>query len=116
MNGMSVQERYNDIVKRSGLSEAVVKRVLIATRESIKESLIKGERATIMGIAVFYPKIKTRLQVGGKVKQFIGAGAQISTSMVNELEGYQTFQEDTTPEAENKEPEGIRLKQISALM
>lgn len=113
MNGMTVQERYDDICKKSGLSEEIVRRVISAERESLKESLIKGERATLMGICTLYPHMKTKLEVGGEISKHIRASATVSTSLANELCTKNSFvkQEDNT---ENEK--GIRLRQIPSLI
>lgn len=50
---MTVQERLEDISRRTGVSVGQVKRVLDTSRESIIESLGRGERATLPGIATF---------------------------------------------------------------
>lgn len=50
---MSVMERIADISERSGMSDTVVRRVLKASRESLIESLKKGEKSTLPGIATY---------------------------------------------------------------
>ena len=65
MTGMNIQDRYDDIASKSGLSEEIVRRVLKASRESLAFSLKKGERATLPGICTFTPEIKNSINIGG---------------------------------------------------
>ena len=46
---MTVKERIQDIMDICGLSEDIVRRVLAAERESIKKSLRRGEKVTLIG-------------------------------------------------------------------
>lgn len=55
MGGMTVQERIDDICKKSGMSEDIVRRVLNAEKASVIESLKRGERATIIGRCILRP-------------------------------------------------------------
>lgn len=55
---MNITDRYDDIAKRSGFSEDVVRRILKATTQSLVESLQNGESATLPGICRLVPNIK----------------------------------------------------------
>lgn len=55
---MNITDRYEDIAKRSGFSEDVVKRILKATAQSLASSLQKGESATLPGICRLAPNVK----------------------------------------------------------
>ncbi|MBO5388684.1 MAG: hypothetical protein J6A59_11190 [Lachnospiraceae bacterium] len=57
MEGMTTQERYNDICKICGLSEDIVRRVLNAERQSVANSLKRGERATLVGRVTIRPEL-----------------------------------------------------------
>ena len=55
---MNITDRYEDIAKRSGFSEDVVKRILKAMVQSLASSLQKGESATLPGICRLTPNVK----------------------------------------------------------
>ena len=55
---MNITDRYEDIAKRSGFSEDIVKRILKATAQSLAHSLQQGETATLPGICRLTPNIK----------------------------------------------------------
>lgn len=55
---MNITDRYEDIAKRSGFSEDIVKRILKATAQSLTHSLQQGEAATLPGICRLTPNIK----------------------------------------------------------
>lgn len=114
MQGMTTQERLDDICKRSGLSEEIVRRVQRAEKESIIESLMKGERATLMGRATLRPMIRSRLGLNAKLIKFIKVKAEVSSSIEAELEKYGEFQIDD--DIEEEDDTGIRLKQIGSLI
>lgn len=92
MNGISIQERYDDICNRSGLSEEVVRRVFKATRESLVNSLLHGERATLPGVVTLTPEIKNKINFGGSsLIPYIKIKANASTALETELSKQQGF-------------------------
>lgn len=50
---MTVIERIADISKKSGISHEVVRQVLKASRDSLIETLQKGEKSTLPGITTY---------------------------------------------------------------
>jgi len=64
---MTLTERIADVSRRSGFSDATVEKVLKACQDSIMDSLVHGEKATLPGLCVLKPSVKLRLkQVGGQ--------------------------------------------------
>ena len=112
MRGMTTQERYSDISKKSGMSVEVVRRVLLAERESIIESLKRGERATIIGRCTLVPEIKSQIVVGGTLKNYIKVSAGTASSLESELKELTEFEDTDIRE----EDDGVRLTQIPALV
>lgn len=140
MVGIGIQERYEDIAKRSGLSEEIIRRVLKASRESLAESLTYGDRATLPGICTLIPEVKTRLDIGGSsIKSFIKVKSTPSNSLQTEVEKLAGFKETAITDVNINQdyeemgiealtfanPEtrsigdnikGVRTRQISALL
>lgn len=114
MKSMTVQERIDDIVKRSGFSEEIVRRVLNAERESILESLKHGERATLIGRCTIVPELRKSLDIGGKIKTVIKLKASPSYSLESELVGLEGFIKRDTGDDDNDE--GIMLRQLPGLV
>lgn len=75
---MDVKTRIDDIAGRTGLSSPIVRRVLDASRESLIETLGKGEKATLPGIATFRPSISAEesLKVYSKPSLRVQTGSQ----------------------------------------
>lgn len=115
MDGMTVQQRLDDICKRSGMSEDIVRRVLQAEKASIIESLKRGERATLIGRCVIRPDLRQRVQVGGEVESYIKASADVAYALQQELQQYNKFIQDQHSN-DNKLPEGIKMVQIQSLL
>lgn len=86
MTDMSIQDRFDDIVRRAGLSEDIVRRVLKASRESLAVSLKKGQRATLPGICTMVPEVRSRVNIGAEsVTNYIKIKANPSSAMESEL-------------------------------
>lgn len=115
MNGMTNQERYADISRISGLSEDIVKRVIAAERESILNSLKRGERAALIGRCVIRPEIKSKLVIGGTLKSYIDLKSEVTSSLKSSLEEMGSF-EIADDNVENEHESGIRLRQIPSLI
>ena len=116
MNGMSTQERLDDICAISGLSENIVRRVLDAERQSIVKSLKRGERATLIGRCVIRPELRSKIEVdgsyGGAYKNYIKLSSTVATSMESMLQGLTEFEQSDKNEANM---EGVWTPQIAAL-
>ena len=113
MNGMTTQERYDDICRISGLSEDIVGRVFDAERQSIAKSLRKGERATLIGRCVIRPELRSKIDIGGESVQYIKLYASVATSMETMLKDLSGFEVDDSAE---EDIPGILTTQISALV
>lgn len=138
---MNLQQRYEDISKRSGFSEDVVRRVLKASRESLAYSLKHGEGATLPGIVKMVPELKEKIvdyslmncaESGVKTVRYIKVKACASSALETELDklgNYEERQVDMdSPIGEfdetsklwivdgNKKEEGVITNQISALL
>lgn len=114
MNGMTNQERYVDISKRSGLSVDIIKRVISAERDSVLESLKKGERAALIGRCVLRPEIKSKLVVGGDMVKYINIKSEVTSSLKSNLEDIGSFEVESGED--NSDMNGIRLRQIPSLI
>lgn len=113
-SGMTVQERIEDIVKRSGLSEPIVRRVMQAETESCIESLKRGERTTLIGRCTLRPELRTKLAVGGTMSKVVKITAAPSKSLEDELQGLTDWV--VPQEEDNSLPPGIRIMQIPGLL
>lgn len=100
MSEMSIQQRYDDISERSGLSEDIIRRVLIAAKQSIAESLRNGDRATLPMICTYIPEKRTKLgQDGVGVETYMKIKTKISSAIETEV-GSETKFNGTYTEAE----------------
>ena len=115
MNGMTNQERYSDISRISGLSEDIVRRVIAAERESVLNSLKRGERAALIGRCLIRPEIKSKLVIGGSLKNYIDIKSEVTSSLKSSLEEMGSFEVIEDNMEYDNEP-GIRLRQIPSLI
>lgn len=130
MKGISIQERYDDIVKRSGFSEDVVRQVLKVTKQSLVDSLKKGERATLPGVCTVTAETRYRLDENGNPKiKYIKLKASPSSALetlICEEGSVEEHTEDVNVEAEkemtpalkymNREDVKVILPQIPSLL
>ena len=112
MTGMTTQERILDICAISGLSEAIVRRVMDAEKQSVAKSLRKGERANLIGRAVIRPELKRRLTVGGEFETYIKLNVTAAASLEGMLDDISAFENIADQQVEET---GIRLNQIPSL-
>ena len=115
MNGMTTQDRLDDICRISGLSEDIVRRVFDAERESIVKSLRKGERATLIGRCVIRPEIRTRFEIDGSRRKFVKLKSQVTSSLEAKLKDVTDFEIEYEDDGDEL-PEGIRTAQIADLV
>lgn len=117
MSAMTLQQRYEDIAKRSGFSENVVKRVMSAQADSIIQSLKSGDSATIPQICKINPELRKCIKKdpnGGFIEtKYIRVRAKPMYSLQEKLGDIEEYIEDTE---ENNEDEDIRVAQIGSLM
>ena len=111
MKGMTAQERYEEISKLSGFSTDVVRRVLSAEKQSIINSLKRGERATLMGRCVIIPELRRKLEVGGNFSYCIKLKAKPASALESALRDLTDFEG-----VEDKDDENIELLQIPSLL
>lgn len=113
MIGMSIQERYDEIAKISGLSEDIIRRVYKATRQSIAKSLKRGERSTIPGICTFTPEVREKINYNAEteedvLRKYIKVKATTSPALETELAKVSEFVSDDTEKAKlDKENLGL---------
>ena len=60
---MTIQDRYDDIAKRTGFSEEIIREVFKATKASLVESLKNQEHCLLPGICYFDSEIYTKFDV-----------------------------------------------------
>lgn len=104
MKGMNTQERLDDIKRICGFSEDIIRSVLKAERESILNSLKRGERATMIGRCVIRPEIRQRIAVGHsddgiKTVKTIKLNIEVSPSLSSEMAEMQGFETPDTADA-----------------
>lgn len=107
---MQAKDRYQEIAEISGMSEAVVRRVLEAEKESVVNSLKRGERATLLGRCVMRPEISQRLGMDGKLENEIKVKISVANAITSALKGVTEFENE-----EVAYESGIRLKRIPDL-
>lgn len=114
---MTNQERYDEIVSLSGMSEDIVRRVLNATRKSIQSSLERGENATVPGICSIKPSIQSKVATGGdKIEHYISAKATVAPGLLKQLEDKDCYDVKDDEYNEENDIEDIITMQIPALV
>lgn len=117
MNGMTTQERLDDICRRSGMSKEIVRKVMNAERDSVIESLKHGERAALIGRCVLRPEVRQRLVSENETKKCIKVQASISSTIQTALDELSDSEIDNSDfDSELEAPDGIRLMQITSLI
>lgn len=114
MKEMTTQERYNDICRRSGLSEQIVRSVIKAETESAVESIKKGYSITFPGRCVAYPSISLNNVVkNGRLvtEKSIRVKMKPTNSFLANFDGITEFEE-----VNEEEDDGVQLNQIPALL
>lgn len=106
MGKMSISERYADIAKRSGISEAVVQRVLAAQTESAVDTLKKGGSVTIPGLCTIAPELRQGISrdIGGfKEGKYIKVKASVLHSLQSRMAEVDRYTEEDTDEEDEVE-------------
>lgn len=96
---MNITDRYEDIAKKSGFSEDVVKRVLKASAQSLAESLKKGESATLPGVCRLSTNIKYKPDLMTmEFENVLKLRAVALESLVKQVaDGFEFVDEDANP-------------------
>lgn len=109
---MTVSERINDISRRSGFSEKIIRSVLDAERASVIDSLKKGEKATMIGRATLVPTVRNKLNCEtmtlGRYVAVTAKPASVIKAEMEKLQGYEKEDEVINP--------NISVKQIASLV
>lgn len=116
MDGMDIREAIEDISKRCGLSEDIIRRVQAAETEYVIENLKRGKRVNISGRGTYRAEVKNKLQVGGSIGTYIKPTFAISSKITSALEECNRFITKEDEEENEKLPEGILSMQISSLV
>lgn len=118
MDGLTTQERLVDISRRTGLSESVIRTVLNAERDSIVDSLLKGEKATLIGRCTLRPEVRLKIDPTKNPPQFkyVKINASVAPSLQGVVERYANQKTYTNAESEEELPEGIMVRQIASLI
>lgn len=115
---MTAAERYEEISKIQGVQVEIVRRVLTAERQSILDSLKRGEKATLLGRCVIKPEIHSGIEVSPtsapRIRNWIKAKAVIAPALAQELHEYEEFVSGSDSESDEL-PEGIMLQTIESL-
>lgn len=115
MNGMTVNERLEDIKRRTGYSENVIRAVLNAEAESILDSLKRGERATMIERVTIVPSLETKFNLNGTKTTYIDAKPKLLSTMKTKLAAFDRFERTEGEEDYDDEP-GIMTSQITSLL
>jgi len=113
---MTVNERLEDISRISGFSVEIIRKIQQAELESILNSLKKGERATLIGRCTIEPCIRSKIQPGGGIVDYIKAKASVShviSDALGELTGFETS--DSESSKLSNQP-GVAAVQIPSLV
>ena len=126
---MHLQDRLDDIVKRTGLSEDIIRRVLKASQDSLLDSMMNGENATLPGLCTFIPQEKQKFGINLVTESYVKIKVNPSNSMIKEFE--RRFEDSKNVEKieetkltyinpqipkYNTVPRGARIGQIEALL
>lgn len=107
---MQAKDRYQEIAEISGMSEAVVRRVLEAEKESVINSLRRGERATLLGRCVMRPEMSQKLGFNGELVNEIKVKISVANAITSALKEVTEFES-----GEVVTESGIRLRRIPDL-
>lgn len=103
---MSKVERVADIAKRCNMSSETVSAVLKAERESMMESLKKGEKVTLAGRVIVNPIVRhtTRLDSNGNpvMVNYLAATAKPIGGVLDELSAMDCYETAASDENENE--------------
>lgn len=111
---MGAKASLEDISKRCGLSEEIVRRVQRAETEHVIYCLEHGMQANIPGRGTFIPSLRQRLAVGGETERYVKAKFTVSSIINNAMDEVTDYK---FMDAEDYEdiPEGILTIQIEQL-
>lgn len=109
---MKLGDRYKDIADRKGISEETVREVINGLHDSIVDSLIRGEVATIPRICNITPNISVDIATGECVN-YIDTRIKVASSLKKELKQYTEYIEDEEDSYEL--PEELITIQIESL-
>lgn len=110
---LTVQERIEDIMIRSNLSEQIVRQVFKAGSESVADSLRKGEKAMIPGVCSIRPIFKRKVTKSGDTKSVLDARCDPLLSLSTRLEDIESL---NGVEEEQEFEVGIRIVQLESLV
>lgn len=112
---MTVAERLADISKRSGFSEKIVRSILDAERESVIDSLKRGERATLIGRCTLTPFRRSRyLNLENRHQVYVKVKAEPSSIIKSELEAVEQF--ESGEDEQETYSANIAVRQLSSLL
>lgn len=113
---MTVKERLEDISKRCGMSEDIVRRVLDAERDSIIESLKKGNTATLIGRCVITPSMRQKIGLDGETHNYIKTKAKTANSIESELAEMSYYIMEDSERKEDFDFNDIDVVELSSLI
>lgn len=116
MDGMDIREALEDISKRCGLSEDIIRRVQNAETEYVIENLKRGRRVNLPGRGTYRAELKNKLQIGGGMGVYIKPTFSVSSKITNTLSECNRFIRIEDDNEKEELPEGILSMQISGLV
>lgn len=117
IRNMTVNERLEDISKRSGFSVETVRCILEAERDSTIDSLKRGERATLIGRCTMVPSLGAKMDAScGSMKTCISVNVQPVGALRDALSKCSSFDLVKLTESEKRADAFITTRQIGALV
>lgn len=112
---MTVRDRLQDISERSGFSESIVRAVLDAERESIIESLKRGEKATLIGRCTLIPTMRNKLiNTEMRLERYVAVTAKPSSIIKAEMGKVSEYK--STNDSKATINPNIAIRQIASLV
>lgn len=112
---MTVNERIEYIINKTGLSENIIRAVFKAEEESIVESLMHGETATLIGRCTLVPRERVQVKQDGSIGKCIKVSAKVAPkieSLMMKTDGF-VEREDEDTEVDSSQ---VLLSQIRELV
>ena len=115
MARMDTKSSMEDICKRCGLSEEIVRRVQKAETEHIIYCLEHGMKANLPGRGTYVPNMRQKLVIGGEMEGYIKPRFLISSIITDAMQSVNEYKKLENDDAKEKLPEGIITMQIESL-
>lgn len=116
MARMDTKSSIEDICKRCGLSEEIVRRVQKAETEHIIYCLEHGMKANLPGRGTYVPNMRQKLMVGGVMEGYVKPRFLISSIITDAMQSVNEYKRSEGEEEDERLPEEIITMQIESLI